>query len=76
VWVSKRAHPSQGWGTPEKLGPEVNVPGSMTLAPFISRDQRSLYVMAARPNEATGKPCTPITCFKRVDLYVAAVNCR
>lgn len=76
VWVSRRGDPSQAWGNPEKLGPEVNAPGSMTLAPFVSSDQRSLYVMSARPDEATGKRCTPMTCFKRVDLYVATLNCR
>jgi hypothetical protein len=76
IWVSRRREPSQEWGDPEKLGAEVNVPGSMTLAPFISSDQRSLYLMSALPEEATAKPCTPMTCFKRVDLYVATVNCR
>jgi len=76
VWVARRGDPSQQWGTPEKLGAEVNVPGSMTLAPFISSDQRSLYFMQARPDSASGAACTPMTCFNRVDLYVAAVNCR
>jgi hypothetical protein len=42
VWASTRSNPSQQWGAPEKLGAEVNVAGSMTLAPFISSDQRSL----------------------------------
>ena len=76
IWASKRGHLREAWGNPEKLGLEVNVPGSMTLAPFLSRDQRSLYFMSARPDEATNKACTPITCFKRVDLYVATVDCR
>jgi Tol biopolymer transport system component len=76
VWVSRRGDQSQQWGTPEKLGAEVNVPGSMTLAPFISSDQRSLYFMQARPDRASGAACTPMTCFNRVDLYVAGVNCR
>jgi Tol biopolymer transport system component len=76
VWVSRRGNPGQQWGTPEKLGPEVNVPGSMTLAPFIASDQRWLYFMQARPDGASGAACTPMTCFNRVDMYVAAVNCR
>ena len=76
VWASTRRNPSQQWGAPEKLGAEVNVAGSMTLAPFISSDQRSLYFMQARPDSASGAACTPMTCFNRVDLYVAGVNCR
>jgi Tol biopolymer transport system component len=75
VWASTRRNPSQQWGAPEKLGAEVNLAGSMTLAPFISSDQRSLYFMQARPDRASGAACTPMTCFNRVDLYVAAVNC-
>jgi hypothetical protein len=35
-----------------------------------------LYFMQARPDSASGAACTPMTCFNRVDLYVAAVNCR
>jgi Tol biopolymer transport system component len=76
VWVSTRADRAADWGTPERLGANVNVPRSMTLAPFISNDQRSLYFMSARPDAAAGGPCTPMTCFDRVDLYVASLNCR
>jgi len=75
VWVSTRKNPSQDWGAPTRLGADVNVPGGMTLAPFISHDQRSLYFMSARPG-AAGAACTPMTCFDRVDLYVATLNCR
>ena len=76
LWVSTREDPTQDWGTAAKLGAEVNVPRSMTLAPFISNDQRSLYFMSARPDAAAGAACTPMSCFDRVDLYVARVNCR
>ena len=76
VWVSTRRQRSQEWGTPQKLGAEVNVAGSMTLAPFISDDQRSLYFMSGRPDAGARGPCTPATCFDRVDLYVARLNCR
>ncbi|HMI55843.1 MAG TPA: hypothetical protein VK494_06635, partial [Gemmatimonadaceae bacterium] len=75
VLVSRGGDRTQDWGTPERLGAGVNVPRSMTLAPFISSDQRSLYFMSARPNADTGGACTPRTCFNRVDLYVASVNC-
>ena len=75
VWVSTRGDRSQEWGTPRRLGGGVNVPGAMTLAPFISDDQRSLYFMSARPDPAAGGACTPMTCFGRVDLYVARLNC-
>jgi len=75
VWVSTRKNPSQDWGAPTGLGADVNVPGGMTLAPFISHDGRSLYFMSARPG-ASGAACTPMTCFTRVDLFVASLNCR
>ena len=74
LWVAKRADRSNKWGTPEKLA-GVNTPLGMTLAPFLSNDQRSLYFMSARPDTA-GKACTPMTCFDRLDLYVAKVSCR
>jgi Tol biopolymer transport system component len=75
LWVSTRGDRTQPWGTPARLGAEVNVPRGMTLAPFISNDQRSLYFMSARPDAAAGAACTPVSCFDRVDLYVARVNC-
>lgn len=76
VWVSTRRHQSQPWGPPQRLGGHVNAPRAMTLAPFISADQRSLYFMAARPDSGAAEVCTPSTCFARMDLYVAPVNCR
>jgi len=76
LWLSRRTDRTQGWATPEKLGPDVNVPLSMTLAPFISSDQRSLYFMSARPDAGADPTCTPATCFNRVDLYVAGLTCR
>jgi Tol biopolymer transport system component len=76
VWVSTRADRTQDWGTPERLGADINVPRSMTLAPFISNDQRSLYFMSAQQDTAASEACTAMTCFNRVDLYVATVNCR
>jgi len=76
MWASTRTTHGRQWGTPEKLAAEVNVAGSMTLAPFISNDRRSLYFMQALPDSGTHAACTPMTCFNRVDLYVAAVNCR
>jgi Tol biopolymer transport system component len=75
IWVSTRGDRSQEWSMPRRLGPEVNIPGAMTLAPFVSDDQRSLYFMSARPDTAAGGACTPMTCFSRVDLYVARLNC-
>jgi Tol biopolymer transport system component len=76
IWVSTRGHPAEAWGTPEKLGADINVPRAMTLAPFLSSDQRSLYYMSARPDVSAGEACTPRSCFDRLDLYVATVNCR
>jgi Tol biopolymer transport system component len=76
IWVSTRGHTAEAWDTPEKLGAEVNVPRAMTLAPFLSNDQRSLYYMSARPDVSADEVCTPMSCFDRLDLYVATVNCR
>ena len=76
VWVSTRRDSSRAWGAPQRLGAGVNVPRAMTLAPFISDDRRSLYFMSARPDSAASEACTPITCFGRVDLYVARVDCQ
>jgi Tol biopolymer transport system component len=76
VWVATRGGHNQEWGAPEKLGTEVNFPRSMTLAPFISNDQRSLYFMSARQDLGAAAVCTPGTCFDRLDLYVSTMNCR
>ena len=76
VWVSTRVDQAHDWSRPERLGANINVPLSLTLAPFISGDQQSLYFMSARPDSAGGAACTPMTCFKRVDLYVAKRSCR
>jgi Tol biopolymer transport system component len=75
VWVSRRGHRAEAWGTPQRLGADINVPRAMTLAPFLSNDQRSIYFMSARPDSA-GAVCTPMTCFDRLDLYVATMDCR
>jgi Tol biopolymer transport system component len=74
VWASTRPRDGDAWMTPQPLGAELNVPLSLTLAPFISGDQRALYVMSAR--SVDGKACTPLTCVNRLDLYVAPVSCR
>ena len=74
VWTSTRPRDGDAWAVPQPLGAALNVPLSMTLAPFISADRRALYVMAAR--SADGNACTPLTCISRLDLYVAPVSCR
>jgi Tol biopolymer transport system component len=76
LWVATRGDHAQEWGVPEKLGTEVNFPRSMTLAPFITNGQRSLYFMSARQDLAAAGACTPGTCFDRLDLYVSTVSCR
>jgi Tol biopolymer transport system component len=75
LWVSTRESTSVDWGAPVPLGPGVNVPRSMTLAPFVSHDGRALYFMSARP-AADASTCSPSTCFDRLDLYVARIVCR
>ena len=76
IWVSTRGQMAEAWDTPQRLGTDVNVPRGMTLAPFLSHDQRSLYYMSARPEMSAGEACTPRSCFDRLDLYVARMNCR
>lgn len=75
IWAAKRRDGALGRSAAEKLGPEVNEPQSMALAPFVSGDQRSLYFMSARPEVAASGACTPQACFDRLDLYVSTVRC-
>jgi Tol biopolymer transport system component len=74
VWASTRRRGGDAWTPPRPLGDALNVPLSLTLGPFISRDQRSLYFMSARSTDANA--CTPLTCISRLDLYSAPVSCR
>lgn len=74
VWTSTRPRDGDAWAPPQPLSTALNVPLSLTLAPFISRDQRALYFMAAHSTD--GSACTPRTCISRLDLYVAPVTCR
>jgi hypothetical protein len=76
IWVSTRGHRAEAWDIPQRLGADINVPRAMTLAPFLSNDQFSLYYMSARPDVSAGEACTPRSCFDRLNLYVATVNCR
>ncbi len=75
IWVSTRKRATDAWGLPRNLGPNINAAGAMTLAPFITADNRALYFMSARPDTSSGSPCTPKTCFERLELYVAVGTC-
>ena len=74
VWTSTKTRDGAAWTPAQPLGEALNVPRSLTLAPFISSDQRTLYFMAA--HSADGNACTPLTCINRLDLYAAPVRCR
>ena len=76
IWVSTRKSAADAWGLPRNLGTNINAAGAMTLAPFITSNNRALYFMSARPDTTSASPCTPQTCFERLELYVAAVTCR
>jgi WD40-like Beta Propeller Repeat len=76
IWVSTRRSAADAWGLPRNLGTNINAPGAMTLAPFITSNNRALYFMAARPDIPSASPCTPKTCFERLELYVAVATCR
>ena len=75
IWVSTRKSAADGWGFPRNLGTNINAAGAMTLAPFITSNNRALYFMSARPDTSSASPCTPKTCFERLDLYVAVATC-
>ena len=76
IWVAMRKSAADAWGLPRNLGPNINAAGAMTLAPFITSNNRAVYFMSARPDTSSASPCTPKTCFERLDLYVAAATCR
>jgi hypothetical protein len=75
IWVSTRTRAADAWGVPRNLGTNINAAGGMTLAPFITSNNRAIYFMAARPDTTSAAPCTPRTCFGRLDLYVAVATC-
>lgn len=75
IWVSTRKSAADAWEPPTNLGMDVNAAGAMTLAPFITSNNRALYFMSARPDSSSAPACTPGTCFERLDLYVAAATC-
>ena len=75
IWVSTRKGAADSWGEPRNLGTNINSAGGMTLAPFITSKNRALYFMSARPDTSGASPCTPKTCFERLDLYVAVGAC-
>jgi hypothetical protein len=75
IWVSTRKSAADAWGLPRNLGTSINAAGAMTLAPFITSNNRALYFMSARPDTSSASPCMPRTCFERLDLYVAVATC-
>jgi hypothetical protein len=72
IWVTRRAQPALPWGLPENLGPEVNAPGAVTFAPFISANGRSLYFSSTRPGGFGQPACGFFNC---LDVYVATIKC-
>jgi hypothetical protein len=72
LWVTRRESWEAPWGPPENLGAEVNVPSSVTMAPFPSVGGARLYFMSNRPGGFGGPDCGFWDCF---DLYVATRTC-
>jgi WD40-like Beta Propeller Repeat len=72
IWMARRTSVTGAWEPPENLGPDVNTPFSVTLAPFISVDGRNLYFMSTRPGGFGQPGCGFFNCF---DLYVATFKC-
>ncbi len=60
IWVAKRNHKTDPWGTPQKLGPAINTPQT-EATPFVTIDGHWMYFASARP--AGG--------FGRLDIYVS-----
>jgi Tol biopolymer transport system component len=72
IWVARRTTTSSPWGPPENLGPNVNTPFAVTLAPFISANGRRLYFMSTRLGGFGGSECGFFNCF---DSYVVTLTC-
>lgn len=72
LWVVRRQRRHAPWESVENLGPNINAPFSVTMAPFISVDGRRLYFMSTRPDGFGGPDCVFFDCF---DLYVATFEC-
>ena len=49
IYVSKRASTSDPWGSPQKLGPEINTPTFSESAPVLSVDGHTMYFASDRP---------------------------
>jgi len=49
IWVATRASPYQIWSAPERLGPNVNVPGWQDVNPALSFDNRTMLMASRRP---------------------------
>ncbi len=47
IWVAKRNHKTDPWGTPQKLGPAINTPQNEAL-PFVTIDGHWMYFVSAR----------------------------
>jgi hypothetical protein len=72
IWVARRTDVALHWGPPENLGSEVNAPASLTFAPFISANGRSLYFASTRAGGLGQPACGFFNC---LDVYVATVKC-
>jgi len=62
IWVAKRSSETEPWGTPQRLGPEINIPGPNRTEgqPFVTIDGHYLYFSSNRPGG-----------FGRGDIYVS-----
>jgi Tol biopolymer transport system component len=72
IWVTRRTDVALPWGPAENLGPRVNAPASLTYAPFISTNGRSLYFSSTRSGGFGQPACGFFNC---LDVYVATVKC-
>jgi len=66
IWVAKRSSESDNWGTPQRLGPEINTPATEGQ-PFVTVDGHWMYFNSNRKTpDANG-----VLPFGLNDIYVA-----
>ena len=66
IWVAKRNSRSENWGTPQRLGPEINTPATEGQ-PFVTVDGHWMYFNSNRKTpDANG-----VLPFGLNDIYVA-----
>jgi hypothetical protein len=69
MWVAKRVSENDPWGTPERLGPTINIagPGKTEGMPFVTFDGHRMYFQSNRKTPDRNG----VVPFGRGDIYVS-----